>query len=113
MSLINERLSNTSCQWHHQLKYEQTEVVCSDAMQQRLEDAILTQGFVAHRLFSGAGHDGLAMASLCEIGMLFVRCKEGLSHHPDEAITAKDAEVAAQVLKSFLLAFNQESNHVV
>ena len=35
------------------------------------------------RLPSGAGHDALAMAALCPIGMLFVRCKGG--HQPQPA----------------------------
>ena len=36
------------------------------------------------RLGSGAGHDGQAMAKLCPIGMLFVRCRGGISHNPME-----------------------------
>ncbi|HWJ73055.1 MAG TPA: allantoate amidohydrolase [Kaistia sp.] len=39
---------------------------------------------------SGAGHDGLNMAHIAPIAMIFVRCKDGLSHHPDEAITIDD-----------------------
>ncbi|WP_417824324.1 hypothetical protein [Thalassospira lucentensis] len=34
--------------------------------------------------------------------MLFVRCRDGLSHHPEEAITPEDADVAAAVLIDFL-----------
>lgn len=108
LATIEERIAQTTCHWTHQLKYEQTEVVCADKMQERLAKAIDAQGYLVHRLFSGAGHDGLAMAGLCDIGMLFVRCKDGLSHHPDESITTEDAEAAAQVLKSFLLAYGQE-----
>lgn len=48
------------------------------------------------------GHDGLAMCDLTDIGMLFVRCTDGLSHHPDEAITAADGEAATRVLMRFL-----------
>ena len=46
-----------------------------------------------HRLPSGAGHDGLAIAALCPIAMLFVRCKGGISHNPAESITTRDADV--------------------
>ncbi|MEJ1972922.1 MAG: allantoate amidohydrolase [Lacunisphaera sp.] len=35
-------------------------------------------------LVSGAGHDGVVMATQTPIAMLFVRCRGGLSHHPDE-----------------------------
>jgi allantoate deiminase len=48
------------------------------------------QGTPIH-LTSGAGHDAIAMAALCPVGMIFVRCKGGISHHPAESITEADA----------------------
>jgi allantoate deiminase len=42
------------------------------------------------------------MADLCTIGMLFVRCKSGISHNPAEQVTAEDADVAVRVLLDFL-----------
>jgi allantoate deiminase len=30
--------------------------------------------------------------------MLFVRCKDGISHNPAESITTEDVDVAARVL---------------
>jgi allantoate deiminase len=45
------------------------------------------------------------MTSLCPIGMLFVRCKGGVSHNPAEAIAAQDAQIALQVLLDFLHYF--------
>jgi allantoate deiminase/N-carbamoyl-L-amino-acid hydrolase len=63
-------------------------------------------GGAARRLPSGAGHDAMMMASLTDIGMLFVRCGNGgISHHPSEALSAADADVAAQVFRDFLLHF--------
>lgn len=47
---------------------------------------------------SGAGHDTAAMLEMTPSGMLFVRCKGGLSHHPDESIEAEDGVVAINVL---------------
>jgi allantoate deiminase len=49
-------------------------------------------------LASGAGHDAVAMARLCPVAMLFVRCKGGISHNPAESITVEDADAAARVL---------------
>jgi allantoate deiminase len=86
--------------------YEAEGIVCSQRLSTELEAAIKRCGLRPKRLFSGAGHDGLAMNDLTEVGMLFVRCRDGLSHHPDEAITAADAEVAARVLISFLESLN-------
>ncbi|WP_108125278.1 M20 family metallo-hydrolase [Saccharospirillum mangrovi] len=100
---LDARLAATPCQWQHDLVYQQDEVACAPALQQRLARAIEAEHFWPHTLFSGAGHDGLAMHHLTEVGMLFVRCAGGLSHHPDEAITAADADAAARVLRRCLL----------
>jgi hydantoinase/carbamoylase family amidase len=48
------------------------------------------QGRPLH-LVSGAGHDAIALATLCPVGMIFVRCKGGISHNPAESITEADA----------------------
>ena len=81
---------------------------CSPWLMRRLGEAIEAQGYVVRRLPSGAGHDAMAMAHLTDIGMLFVRCKDGISHHPAESMTAEDAEVAARVLLRFLERFEPD-----
>ena len=81
---------------------------CSPRLVRRLGEAIEAEGFEVRRLPSGAGHDAMAMADLTEIGMLFVRCKEGISHHPAESMTAADADVAARVLLRFLDRFDPD-----
>ncbi|SDL97397.1 allantoate deiminase [Modicisalibacter muralis] len=82
--------------------YQADAVACAEWLIEALEGACQACHEPAERLFSGAGHDGLAMHAMTDIGMLFVRCKDGLSHHPDEAITAEDAERATRVLMRFL-----------
>lgn len=81
-----------------QLIYEQAAVQCSGWLKQELEYAIGESGVTPRVLFSGAGHDGLAMQSLCDIGMLFLRCTGGVSHHPDEAVLPGDLSVVVEVL---------------
>ena len=82
--------------------------LCSPRIMRRLGEAIEAEGFEARRLPSGAGHDAMAMADLTEIGMLFVRCKDGISHHPAESMTVEDAGVAARVLLGFLERFDAD-----
>ena len=53
-------------------------------------------------LVSGAGHDGVVVSRLTPIAMLFVRCRDGLSHHPDEYAAPKDLAVALRVTIDFL-----------
>ncbi|MBP2436466.1 allantoate amidohydrolase [Microbacterium amylolyticum] len=44
-------------------------------------------------LFSPAGHDGMTIGSVTPVGMLFLRNPDGISHHPDEAVTGSDVAV--------------------
>ena len=71
----------------------------------RFAAAISAERLPVRHLPSGAGHDGMAMIAIADIGMLFVRCKGGISHNPAEAITRDDAEVAARVFLTFIQNF--------
>jgi allantoate deiminase len=82
--------------------YDAPAVTCVPWLMDQLEAAVVRLGIGPRRLPSGAGHDGLAVAALCPVGMLFTRCKAGISHNPAEAITAADADVAVRVLIDFL-----------
>ncbi|MFM9032265.1 MAG: M20/M25/M40 family metallo-hydrolase, partial [Opitutaceae bacterium] len=58
------------------------------------------------RLVSGAGHDAVVLSALTPVAMLFVRCREGLSHHPREHVSTADLAVALRVLVRFLGEFH-------
>jgi allantoate deiminase len=53
-------------------------------------------------LASGAGHDGVVVSSIAPVAMLFVRCRGGLSHHPDEFVTRGDLRSALGIIVDFL-----------
>uniref|UniRef100_A0A453T063 allantoate deiminase n=1 Tax=Aegilops tauschii subsp. strangulata TaxID=200361 RepID=A0A453T063_AEGTS len=53
-------------------------------------------------LMSGAGHDAMAMARLTRVGMLFVRCRGGVSHSPEEHVAEDDVWAAGLALLRFL-----------
>ena len=63
-----------------------------------IEAAMTELGHRPFRLPSGAGHDAGAMAEITDIGMIFVRCEGGISHHPAESITRDDAIAGAELL---------------
>ncbi|MEW6644864.1 MAG: allantoate amidohydrolase [Pseudomonadota bacterium] len=71
---------------------------CDPVIIAEVEQAVVRQGVRPLRLPSGAGHDTMAVAALCPVGMLFVRCAGGISHNPLEQITAEDADMAMRVL---------------
>jgi allantoate deiminase len=85
--------------------YDEPAATCAPWLVTQFSDAVARTGIQPYRLPSGAGHDGLAMVALCPIGMLFVRCKDGISHNPAEAITADDADAAVRVLIDFIRHF--------
>lgn len=53
-------------------------------------------------LMSGAGHDAMAMSHLTKVGMLFVRCRGGISHSPKEHVSNDDVWAAGLAFLSFL-----------
>ena len=79
--------------------------ICAPWIMEQLAAAVRAEGVREFRLMSGAGHDGMAMIRIADIGMLFVRCARGISHNPAEAITAEDAAIGARVLLRFIRAF--------
>lgn len=46
------------------------------------------------RIWSRAGHDAMAVADMCDIAMMFIRCHDGISHAPDESVLEADVAVA-------------------
>ncbi len=77
-------------------------VTCSPELTQWLEQSV---GAVQRRsvsLVSGAGHDAVVLSALTPVAMLFVRCRNGLSHHPEEFASPADLDVALRVVTDFL-----------
>ncbi|WP_308634563.1 M20 family metallo-hydrolase [Paenibacillus silvisoli] len=49
-------------------------------------------------LMSGPFHDSLAMSQVCDYGMIFVRCRDGISHNPLEYAAPRDIELGTELL---------------
>ena len=69
----------------------------------RLKRAIATAiaavaGAEPREIVSGAGHDGHAMVHLTDVGMIFVRCRAGISHRPEEFVSVEDMGLAVAAL---------------
>lgn len=77
---------------------------CAPWLQQAVTAGIRATGDDAPMdLWSRAGHDAMVMASVADIGMLFVRCADGISHHPDEDVRAVDVEAGLLALERAVL----------
>jgi len=61
----------------------------------------------AHRdIISGAGHDAVHLARVTPTAMIFIPCKDGLSHNEAESATLADCAAGAQVLLEAALALD-------
>jgi len=78
--------------------HENRSVPCAGWLTSQIADAVAAEGFTVFELPSGAGHDGMAMVDIADIGMIFVRCRGGISHNPAEHVELADAESGARVL---------------
>ncbi|MCE8555142.1 M20 family metallo-hydrolase [Ruegeria pomeroyi] len=87
-----------------ELTYAQAAQPCDSALGARLAAATQAVGIRGLSLPSGATHDASAMADLCPMAMLFVRCRDGVSHKPEEYASASDLGRAIDALAAFLTA---------
>lgn len=78
--------------------YEEKACPCAAEAMAALSQAVERRQLPVRLLPSGAGHDAMAMAPLCPIGMLFVRCQGGISHNPAEFAGEDDIALAIAVL---------------
>jgi allantoate deiminase len=85
--------------------YDAPACPCDPAIQEQLLDAVGRLQQPRRSLPSGAGHDAMAMAALCPVGMLFVRCQGGISHNPAEHLTEADADLAVRALVDFVRTY--------
>lgn len=81
---------------------EQSAVAMDPIITRMLDTAAKDAGVTSYHMASGAGHDAVIMSEIVPTSMIFIRCKDGISHHPDESIEVKDVEVALQVMYHFI-----------
>lgn len=74
-------------------------VKCASWIQRAIEQAMESSNLPSISLVSGAGHDAMAFADVCDIGMIFVRCYKGISHHPAEAVSVEDVAFGLDILE--------------
>jgi allantoate deiminase len=78
--------------------HDERSVGCDPELAGRLRRAAVAIGLDPPSLPSGAGHDAVVLSELMPMAMLFVRCRDGISHNPAESVTAEDVAAAIAVL---------------
>lgn len=75
---------------------------CDPSLAGLVESAAQTQGFSTRHMVSGAGHDAAFVAQLAPMAMIFVPCRDGRSHDPEEWCDPEDAARGTRVLAEAL-----------
>ncbi|KAH9795499.1 Allantoate deiminase [Citrus sinensis] len=91
-------------------KHDANAVMCDADLSSQLKSASYAAlkrmtGATQHEIpviMSGAGHDAMAMSHLTKVGMLFVRCRGGISHSPAEHVLDDDVWAAGLAVLAFL-----------
>ena len=91
------------------ITHEERSTSCAHWLQAQVSAAIGRQGYRTLALPSGAGHDGMAISEIADVGMIFVRCRGGVSHHPDEHVTVEDVTTGANVLLDVIEHFEPKT----
>ncbi|WP_226577210.1 M20 family metallo-hydrolase [Halobacillus litoralis] len=77
-------------------------VYLDSSIQEKLQDITETAGYRAHSMDSGAGHDVMNMAVRWPSGLIFIPCREGISHHPKEHASIEDLNKGTNVLAAYI-----------
>ena len=59
-------------------------------------------GYKCLEMDSGAGHDCMNMAQNWPTALLFIPCRDGISHHPDEYTSLQDLERGTEIVAAYL-----------
>ncbi len=80
------------------------------SLTEHLNSAATAANCSTEPLVSGAGHDAMIMARAVPTCMLFVRCRDGVSHHPDEFVSPIDIEAALGVMTDAVIRIAASQN---
>lgn len=76
---------------------------CADWIKAIMHEESSKLGASARELMSGPFHDALALSYACDYGMIFVRCKDGISHNPQEYAGYEDVALGTELLYKTVL----------
>lgn len=68
-----------------------------------LQEAAVKAGYQYHSMDSGAGHDIMNIAKKWQAGLVFIPCREGKSHVPEEHASIEDLYKGVQVLANYVM----------
>ncbi len=101
-ALLRKRIEEVAEE--HRLQYAITEDTnsepryCAEPIKAAMRRAAEKMDLQLPELMSGPFHDALVMSTICDYGMVFVRCKDGISHNPQEYAAMEDIAAGTNLL---------------
>ena len=93
-----EAADSRNLKWDWEIIQENAAVASDSRQMAALRWAVSEAQDKVPELCSGAGHDAVVMSKVAPMAMLFVRCRGGVSHHPDEYCSPEDVAACANAL---------------
>ncbi|PLB34551.1 M20 family metallo-hydrolase [Aspergillus candidus] len=86
---------------------------CIDCVQQSAEAVVADAGSsepksLVREMMSGAGHDSVFTSKRVPTSMIFVPCKDGLSHHPEEFCSADDCATGTSIILQAVVRYDRK-----
>jgi len=82
--------------------------ICDESLVNTVEAVVKESGFTYKKMVSRAYHDSLFMAVIAPTTMIFIPCKDGVSHRPDEYSSPEEIEKGVAVLSNVFKALSSE-----
>ena len=95
---VQERMDELGLAVSRELVSHVSPTACAGLVQQAATEAARRTGHSSRPIASGAGHDGVFVAATGPIGMIFIPCRDGRSHAPEEWAEPGEVEAGARVL---------------
>lgn len=82
---------------------------CAEWIKNTIREEAGALGLELPELMSGPFHDALALSYACDYGMIFVRCKDGISHNPAEFSSYDDLALGTELLYRTILSMSKSA----
>jgi N-carbamoyl-L-amino-acid hydrolase len=101
-SAITDICARRGVAWHLERLNADPPARCAPALVDLVSEVCATENVGHRRMISRAYHDSLFMAQVCPTTMIFVPCRGGISHRPDEYSSPRQIAAGARVLARVL-----------
>lgn len=108
IGVVNEISARRGLQNEVEEILHSTPMHCASHVIETMETYSRKIGLTPPKMISGAGHDAMMLAEITDIGMIFVRCRDGISHSPKEWASIEDIMKGTELLFETTLAYARQ-----